>query len=201
MLAIIDYGMGNLRSVQKGFEHAGFAARIVNDAAEVERAKALVLPGVGAFRDAMANLAGAGLLGPLARAVEAGKPLLGICLGFQLLFEESEEWGHCRGLGFLPGRVVRLAGEGLKVPHMGWNAVRQRGSSPLWTGIPDGSYFYFVHSYYVAPGTHAAGVTDYGAPIMAACARDNVYGVQFHPEKSSRLGLALLANFGRLAAA
>jgi len=201
VIAIIDYGMGNLRSVQKGFEHTGFDARITCGAPDLAAARALVLPGVGAFGDAMANLAERGLLEPVIRAVREGKPLLGICLGFQLLFEESEEWGLCRGLGLMPGRVVRLPAGGLKVPHMGWNAVRQQGDCPLWAGVPDGSFFYFVHSYYAQPGSKelSAGLTEYGGWIAAAVARDNVFGVQFHPEKSSRLGLRILANFGRLA--
>lgn len=210
MIAIIDYDMGNLRSVQKGLEHGGFDVRITSSAAEVAGATALVLPGVGAFRDAMANLRERGLVEPLLAAVAAGTPLLGICLGFQLLFEESEEWGLCPGLGLLPGRVVRLAPAGLKVPHMGWNAVyrhppeEDRGirDCPLWEGVPDGSFFYFVHSYHAVPGApeSVAGVAFYGGWITAAVARDNVFGVQFHPEKSSRLGLKLLANFGRLGA-
>ncbi|MDA8337350.1 MAG: imidazole glycerol phosphate synthase subunit HisH [Peptococcaceae bacterium] len=201
MIAIIDYGLNNLRNVQKGFEQAGIPARITSAARDVADAGALVLPGVGAFGDAMANLDELGLLEPLRVAVRAGKPLLGICLGFQLLFEESEEWGLHPGLGFMPGRVVRLNAGNLKVPHMGWNAVRERGDCPLWEGVPDGSYFYFVHSYHAVPGSRelAVGLTEYGGWITAAARRDNVFGVQFHPEKSSRLGLKVLANFGRLA--
>jgi glutamine amidotransferase len=201
LIAIIDYGLNNLRNVQKGFEQAGIPARITSAARDVADAGALVLPGVGAFGDAMANLDELGLLEPLRVAVRAGKPLLGICLGFQLLFEESEEWGLHPGLGFMPGRVVRLNAGNLKVPHMGWNAVRERGDCPLWEGVPDGSYFYFVHSYHAVPGSRelAVGLTEYGGWITAAARRDNVFGVQFHPEKSSRLGLKVLANFGRLA--
>lgn len=202
MIAIVDYGMGNLRSVEKGFGHVGFDARVTNHGRDLAAAHALVLPGVGAFADAMTNLRERDLLDPVLKAVREGKPLLGICLGFQLLFDESEEWGLCQGLGLMPGRVVRLSVGDLKVPHMGWNGVSQRGDCPLWEGVPDGSAFYFVHSYYARPESPelSVGLTDYGGWITTAVARENIFGVQFHPEKSSRLGLRILANFGRLAA-
>ncbi|MFZ5595413.1 MAG: imidazole glycerol phosphate synthase subunit HisH [Bacillota bacterium] len=197
MIAIIDYGMGNLRSVEKGFEKVGAKVGIVKDPEEIGRAKGVVLPGVGAFADAMANLKKSGMDVAVRRAVDEGKPFLGICLGLQLLFEASEEWGHSKGLGILPGMVRRLP-EGLKVPHMGWNQVRVRRAHPIFSDIPDNSSFYFVHSYYVDPEEDSVkcGVTDYGTEFTSAVARNNVIAIQFHPEKSSTLGLRLLRNFG-----
>lgn len=199
MIAIIDYGMGNLRSVQKGFERAGYEARVVRDPAQVLAAAGVVLPGVGAFGDAMTNLKAAGMVPVIARVVAEGRPFLGICLGQQLLFEESEEWGPVAGLGLLRGRVRRLP-PGLKVPHMGWNGVKIRRPTPLLEGIPDGSYFYFVHSYYVEPaaGDIVLATTDYGISFASVVGDGNLFGIQFHPEKSSTLGLRILANFGRL---
>ena len=201
MIAIIDYGMGNLRSVHKALEKVGGEAAVVARPEQVEAARAVVLPGVGAFADAMARLKATGLGSAVRRAVAAGKPFLGICLGYQLLFETSEEWGPTRGLGVFPGRVRRLP-EGVKIPHMGWNQVHLRGDCPLMEGVPDGAAFYFVHSYYVEPADAGliAGVTAYGVEFASLVARDNVFGVQFHPEKSSALGLQILQNFGRLAA-
>lgn len=198
MIAIIDYGMGNLRSVQKGFEKVGFAAEIVRDPAAVENARGVVLPGVGAFADAMSNLRKTGMDRVVTRVIESGKPFLGICLGLQLLFEASEEWGHSRGLGVFPGMVRRLP-PGLKVPHMGWNQLEYRGDRcKVFEGIPNGSSFYFVHSYYVDPLNKeiVSGVTEYGISFTSAVARENVYAIQFHPEKSSALGLRILQNFG-----
>ena len=199
MIAIIDYGMGNLRSVQKGFEHAGFPAYLAQDPAQVAAAAGVVLPGVGAFGDAMDRLRAAGLIPVIWRVVGEGRPFLGICLGQQLLFEESEEWGPVAGLGLLRGRVRRLP-PGLKVPHMGWNSVHLGRPSPLLEGIPDGSFFYFVHSYYVEPAEEdvVVATTDYGVSFPSVVARGNLFGIQFHPEKSSTLGLRILANFGRL---
>jgi len=199
MIAIIDYGMGNLRSVQKGFEKAGVASAVVRDPAAVDGAGGVVLPGVGAFADAMANLLALGLDAAVRRAVEAGKPFLGICLGQQLLFDASEEWGLTEGLGIFPGRVRRLP-EGLKVPHMGWNQVEAARPDPLLAGIPDGSSFYFVHSYYVDPVEPdlALARTGYGVRFASIVGRGKVYGIQFHPEKSSALGLQILKNFGEM---
>jgi len=199
LIAIINYGMGNLLSVQKGLEYAGFPARVVNTPADVAAARGLVLPGVGAFADAMRNLQGRGLDRAILEAMAAGKPLLGICLGLQLLFEASEEWGHTAGLGVFRGSVRRLP-EAVKVPHMGWNEVFLVAPSPLFAGIADGSRFYFVHSYYVAPADRSLilGETEYGVRFAAAVGNGRVFGIQFHPEKSGRLGLGVLANFGRL---
>jgi len=199
MIAIIDYGMGNLRSVQKGFEKVGVEAVIVKEPALVARAEGVVLPGVGAFADAMRNLGAAGLDEAVRRSVLDGKPFLGICLGQQLLFEASEEWGITRGLSIFPGRVRRLP-DGVKVPHMGWNQVEIRRFCPLLEGIPEGSSFYFVHSYFVDPAEPdlVVGLTGYGEHFASIVARNNVYGIQFHPEKSSSLGLRILENFGRL---
>jgi len=198
-IAVIDYGTGNLMSALKGLETAGWAAVITADPREVDRAAGVVLPGVGAFADAMANLRAAGMDKAILRAVSAGKPFLGICLGQQLLFEASEEWGPTPGLGVFPGRVRRLPAE-VKVPHMGWNQVFFRGSPPLFDGIPDGSRFYFVHSYYVAPADPGIvlGETEYGVRFASVVSRDKVFGIQFHPEKSSSLGLQVLRNFGRM---
>lgn len=197
MIAIIDYGMGNLRSVQKGFERVGVEVKIVRDPEEADRADGVVLPGVGAFADAMENLKRTGMDAAVKKAAGEGRPLLGICLGLQLMFDASEEWGHSDGLGIFPGMVRRLP-EGLKVPHMGWNQVRFRGDSPLFEGVPDNSAFYFVHSYYVDPDEDAikTGVTDYGIEFASAVGLKNIFAIQFHPEKSSALGLRILRNFG-----
>lgn len=199
MIAIIDYGMGNLRSVQKGFEKAGVEAAVVRDPREVDSAGGVVLPGVGAFADAMDNLRSLKLDEALHRAVEAGKPFLGICLGQQLLFEASEEWGLHAGLGVFPGLVRRLP-EGLKVPHMGWNQVEKVRPNPLLAGVPDRTSFYFVHSYYVDPAEEelVLGLTEYGLRFASVAGRGKVFGIQFHPEKSSYLGLLILKNFGEL---
>ncbi|MFA6448221.1 MAG: imidazole glycerol phosphate synthase subunit HisH [bacterium] len=199
MIAIIDYGMGNLRSVQKGFEKAGFDARIVTDAKDIKDAAGLVLPGVGAFAAATKNLEAAGLTETIIAQIKSGKPFLGICLGFQMLFEYSEEGERIPGLGLYPGRVVRFTGD-MKVPHMGWNQLSFRQKTAVVEGIPDLSFFYFVHSYYVEPADPALAlsVTNYGIDFVSAIARDNVTAVQFHPEKSQKMGLRMLQNFGRL---
>jgi len=199
MIAIIDYGMGNLRSVQKGFEKVRVAAAVVKEPHMLDRAAGVVLPGVGAFADAMANLRAAGMDGAVHRAVEAGKPFLGICLGLQLLFDASEEWGHTEGLGIFPGKVRRLP-EGLKVPHMGWNQIEILKKDPLLERVPDRSSFYFVHSYAVEPAEEglALALTEYGVKFTSMVGRERVYGIQFHPEKSSSLGLKILENFGRV---
>jgi glutamine amidotransferase len=200
MIAIIDYGMGNLRSVQKGFERVGATATVTRDAQEIGRADGVVLPGVGAFGACMDNLREYGLVDVVRRAVEGGTPFLGICLGMQLLFEESEEFGPVQGLGLLPGRVVRFAQRDdpdFRIPHMGWNQIRARQDVPVLRGIDDGSAVYFVHSYYVEPKDPAviATTTDYGGEFVSAVARDNVFACQFHPEKSQRVGLTMLRNF------
>ncbi|NPV26152.1 MAG: imidazole glycerol phosphate synthase subunit HisH [Firmicutes bacterium] len=197
MIAIIDYGMGNLRSVHKAFEKLGFPARVTNEADEIRSARGVVLPGVGAFGDAMKNLKREGLLEPILEAVTQGKPFLGICLGMQLLFSGSEENGWHEGLNLLPGIVQRLPA-GLKVPHMGWNQLDIQRDNPIVAGIPQASAFYFVHSYYVPAKEQdfIVAITDYGVPIAAVVSQGNVFGLQFHPEKSSRLGLSLLKNFG-----
>jgi len=199
MIAIIDYGMGNLRSVHKGFEKVGVKTVVVGSPGQVDEADGVVLPGVGAFADAMDNLRSAGMDDAIHRAVTAGKPFLGICLGQQLLFETSEEWGIHEGLGIFPGRVRRLP-EGLKIPHMGWNQLEIKRPDPLLAGIPDRSSFYFVHSYYVDPAEEelALALTEYGVHFACIVGKGNVYGIQFHPEKSSSLGLKILENFGRV---
>lgn len=203
-IAIVDYGMGNLRSVQKGLERVGFPADVTRDPKAIEQADGVVLPGVGAFRACMDNLREYGLIDTVRRVVESGKPFLGICLGMQLLFEESEEFGKVEGLGLLPGRVVRFAERpGLKVPHMGWNQIRKRQDVPHLQGIDDGASVYFVHSYYVVPSdpSLAATTTDYGNEFVSAVARGNIFATQYHPEKSQAVGLKILENFGRLVSA
>jgi glutamine amidotransferase len=201
-IVIVDYGMGNLRNVQKAFEHIGVMPRVSSQAADLVEADGLVLPGVGAFGDAMANLRELGLDVLLRGLVSDGKPLLGICLGLQLLFQESEEMGVHRGLGVLPGKVVRFA-EGLKVPHIGWNQLQlsENGKqSVLLDGIPDGSYAYFVHSYYVAPEDPACALatTDYGLDFVSVVGQGRVFGAQPHPEKSQEVGLRILRNFAQM---
>jgi len=201
MIAIIDYGMGNLRSVQKGFEKVGFDARIVTAKTDIEAAAGVVLPGVGAFSAAMKNLEEAGIVETIIDQIKAGKPFLGICLGLQMLFSYSEE-GTVRtpGLDLFPGAVVRFTGD-MKVPHMGWNQLLFRNRGEAADGIPDGSFFYFVHSFYVVPEdpTITMTMTNYGYDFVSSITKDNITAVQFHPEKSQRMGLKLLENFGRLA--
>ena len=198
-IVIVDYGMGNLRNVQKAFEHIGVPARISSQAGDLDAADGVVLPGVGAFGDAMSNLRRAGLVEPIRRVVAGGKPLLGICLGLQLLFEESEEMGCHRGLGILPGRVVRFD-DRLKVPHMGWNQLEIRQPGALLDLVPAGSFAYFVHSYYVKPVDEACvlAATRYGIEFASVVGRGKVFGVQPHPEKSQEVGLRLLGNFARI---
>ena len=199
MIAIIDYGMGNLRSVSKAFEAVGHQAVVTRDATVIGNASHVVLPGVGAFGDCMANVERYGLAEPIRTAIQSGKPFLGICLGLQLLFEESEEFGTHKGLGIIPGKVRRFAADsGLKVPHMGWNNVTLERPCPLFEGIADGAYWYFVHSFYVDPSdkTVAATMTDYGTTFVSSIWRDNVVACQFHPEKSQAVGLRLIENFG-----
>jgi glutamine amidotransferase len=194
---IIDYGMGNLRSVEKALEAAGGQARLSSDPDAVRRAERLILPGVGAFGDAMENLRRSGLERAILDAVGSGKPLLGLCLGLQLLFDESEEFGRHDGLRLIPGKVRKFQGAALRVPHVGWNQVESVRQDPLLDGIPDGSYFYFVHSYYVEPGGAADVLcrTEYGLPFCSVARRGNIWGAQFHPEKSQTAGRQLLRNF------
>jgi imidazole glycerol-phosphate synthase subunit HisH len=200
MIAIVDYGMGNLRSVQKGLERVGCDARIVTGAKDLDGAAGVVLPGVGAFAAAMKNLEARKLTGPILKQIKSGKPFLGICLGLQMLFDCSEEFERTPGLGLFPGKVVRFAGD-LKVPHMGWNQCFFRNRGTTGDGIPDGSFFYFVHSFYVAPddASLAMTVTDYGIEFVSSITKDNITAVQFHPEKSQKWGLKLLENFGKAA--
>ncbi len=200
MIALIDYRMGNLRSVQKGFEHAGVPdVRVTDDPAVVDAADGLVLPGVGAFRDAAANLEASGVRDALLAKVSAGTPFLGICLGMQLLAEVGYEDGEWQGLGLMPGVCTRLSGD-VKVPHIGWNTVEYPSPSPLFEGVPESTAFYFVHSYRLEPSSPSAiiGSTEYGTRFAAAVGAGNVQAVQFHPEKSSAAGLRVLANFGRM---
>lgn len=206
MIAIIDYGMGNLRSVQKGFEKVGSEAVITADPQVVLEADRVVLPGVGAFADCMANLEQAGFVEPILKVIAQGKPFLGICLGLQLLFSESEEFGLHQGLNVIPGRVLRFpeamvaGGEELKVPHMGWNQVNFRKRSPSFEGIEEGANVYFVHSYYVKPDNDSviATETDYGIRFCSAIQKDNIVATQFHPEKSQDIGLRILKNFAEM---
>ena len=201
MIAVVDYGIGNLGSVTKGFRRAGAEVELTGDPERLRRASALVLPGDGAFGAAMAEIEGRGLLPVLREAVERGTPLFGICIGMQLLFEESEEHGRHRGLGLLPGRVRRFE-DGLPVPHMGWNTLRARREHPVLEGVADGAHVYFVHSYYCdAPDDVVIADSDYGRAFPAIVGRGAVLGMQFHPEKSQTVGLRLVANFVRSVAA
>jgi len=196
MIAIVDYGMGNIRSAQRGFEHVGGDVRVIQSPQEIGDARAIVVPGDGAFGKAMENLRAAGWVEPLHDWVARGLPLLGICVGMQLLFESSEEMGQHEGLGILRGTVKRFD-NGLKIPQMGWNQIRIRQSNLFLRDVPDGGYVYFVHSYYCAPSDEAItlATTDYGIDFASIVARENVWGVQFHPEKSQRVGLKMLENF------
>jgi glutamine amidotransferase len=207
VLTIIDYGRGNLRNVYMAFRRLGVESRITSDPLKVRDAEMLVLPGVGAFGDAVDTIRRMGLEEPILEAIDADRPFLGICVGLQLLFEASEEMGEHRGLGVLSGRVRRFPRD-LTVPHMGWNQIHQEKKVPLWRGLPDGSYAYFVHSYYVDPEDKdvIAASTDYGEdeageyvrpPVIytSAIARGNLYAIQFHPEKSQNVGERILHNF------
>ena len=201
MIAIIDYGMGNLRSVQKAVERAGARTKITQKAEDIEEAAKVILPGVGAMRPAMEKLEALGLIPAVKQAITAGKPFLGICLGLQLLFEKSDEGGDVNGLGILKGRVERFSSAKQKVPHMGWNQLKLRKPvNRLFKDIAPLSYAYFCHSYFVNPkdAKSAAATTDYGAEFVSAVAVDNIYGVQFHPEKSQAVGLKILGNFNSL---
>jgi glutamine amidotransferase len=209
-IGVVDYGMGNLRSVSKALESLGFPAEVSGDARRLSSCRGIVFPGVGAFRDCMANVVRQGLLPFLREYLASDRPFLGICVGMQLLFAESEEFGRHEGVGFFPGKVVRFPGDMpapgggvLKVPHMGWNAVEVLTDHPVLEGIPSGTYFYFVHSYFAVPGEPGivACRAVYGVPFAAAAGRGNRLAVQFHPEKSQAAGLRLLGNFGRLCGA
>ncbi len=199
MIAIVDYGAGNLLSVSKAMEYLGFSVNITAEAGEIERADAVILPGVGAFPDAMDNLRSTGLDRAVIAAAEK-KPLLGICLGMQMLLEESTEVRPCRGLGLIPGRVDLIKTD-LKLPQIGWNSLTKMGDNPLLSGVNNGDYVYFVHSYmaYTDAAEDVAAVTDYGTEVTAMVARGNVFGCQFHPEKSGEVGLSILKEFGGLA--
>jgi glutamine amidotransferase len=200
-ICVLDYGMGNLRSVEKALEHVGAAAEISSDADRARSADGLILPGVGAFPKAMRRLRELGLDELLAERLEAGVPVLGICLGLQLLFESSTELGGAEGLALLGGEVRELAAPGLKVPHIGWAPVRWERESPLTAGIADETPFYFVHSFAVAPEPEQVlGSASYGERFACAAQSGSLYGVQFHPEKSSAAGLRLLANFAGVCA-
>lgn len=200
MIAIIDYGMGNLRSVQKGLEFVGTRAEVTRDPQRIASASGVVLPGVGAFHACMENLKRFGLVEPVQEFVQQRRPFLGICLGFQLLFSESEEFGRQKGLDIFPGRVVGFRPQnGLNVPHMGWNRIEKKKDSPFLEGISDGDYVYFVHSYYVDPEEESlvATTTSYGDTFVSSIATDHLFACQFHPEKSQEIGLRILGNFAR----
>jgi len=207
MIAVIDYGMGNLRSVTKALQKVGGDARIVDSREALSRATKIVLPGVAAFGDAIDRIRAAGLDRTIADAVRAGTPYLGFCLGLQLLFDISYEYGQHKGLGILPGKVVRFVeppagdAERIKIPHIGWNQVRLRGGNcPLLAGVDDGAHFYFDHSYHVVPADESivATTTEYGGEFVSAVWKNNIFASQFHPEKSQTLGLKILENFVRL---
>ncbi len=211
MIAIIDYGMGNLRSVQKGFERMGREAVVTRDPKTILDASKVVLPGVGAFSDCMRNLEEFGLIDAVQKSISSGKPFLGICLGLQLLFTESEEFGISKGLDIIKGRVIRFKGPAfsrgfssgfatLKIPHMGWNSTSINRRPPAMADVPDNSYFYFVHSFHVVPEDKGviATTTNYGIDFVSSIWKDNILAVQFHPEKSQALGLSILKRFGEM---
>ncbi len=197
-IVIIDYGMGNLRSVQKGFEKVGFEAKLTRNKKEIGRASAIVLPGVGAFKDCMENLEKYGLIEALLRSIEKGKPYLGICLGLQILFSESEEFGWHKGLGLIKGKVIRFKPHPEhKVPHMGWNTIEKEKEISMLRGVESGDFFYFVHSYYVVPEEKQwiSTFTRYGNSFVSSISKENLFATQFHPEKSQQKGLRILENF------
>ena len=198
MIAVIDYGMGNLRSVQKAFEYLGFKAEVTSDENKIRRADKVVLPGVGAFADAIATLHDKHLDEAVFDAVENKKPFLGICLGMQMLFDKSYENGEYEGLKLIEGKVVRFP-DGIKVPHIGWNDLHIKMKTPLFDGLPENPYVYFVHSYYLETNAPVVSATTfYGNEIQVAVQKENVFAVQFHPEKSGDTGLKILKNFGGL---
>ncbi|MFN7064563.1 MAG: imidazole glycerol phosphate synthase subunit HisH [Aquificaceae bacterium] len=197
-ILIVDYGMGNLRSVSKALERVGFEVKISSGSEEVKRAQVLVVPGVGAYKDAVENLKRLGLYREILRHIERGKPYIGICLGLQLLFERSYEFGETEGFGILEGEVVLLPPR-VKVPHIGWNQIWKRKTSPILEGLKEGEYFYFVHSYHVMPKRQGVilTTTDYGTDFVSSVEYQKIFAVQFHPEKSQRAGLKLLENLRR----
>ena len=197
-IVIIDYGMGNLKNVQKGFEKVGFEATLTRNKREIGRASAIVLPGVGAFKDCMENLEKYGLVEPLIQSIEKGKPYLGICLGLQILFSESEEFGSHKGLNLMRGKVVRFKPDPEhKVPHMGWNTIEKKREVPMLQDVESGDFFYFVHSYYVVPeeAQWISTFTTYGKSFVSSIWKENLFATQFHPEKSQEKGLRILENF------
>lgn len=195
-IAIIDYGVGNLKSVYKAFLSLDLDASVSSDPKEILKADKVVLPGVGAFKDAMSELTRSGLIDVIYKSVEQGKPFLGICLGMQLLFDKSYEYGEVEGLKLLPGEIVKLDVP-LKVPHMGWNTLKFLKKDPLFTGLSDESYVYFVHSYYLQTQADiVSSTTNYGKEIAVSVQKDNIFATQFHPEKSGEIGLRMLKNFG-----
>ncbi len=199
-IVIVDYGMGNLRNVQRGFEKVGFDAKVTRSRKEIEGASGIVLPGVGAFKDCMVNLDRYSLTEPILESVKKGKPYLGICLGLQILFSESEEFGRHRGLDVVKGKVVRFKPDPEhKVPHMGWNTVEMKKEVPMLKGIKSGDFFYFVHSYYVVPDEKEwiGTSTSYGTSLASSIWKDNIFATQFHPEKSQDKGLKILETFAR----
>lgn len=203
MLSIIDYGMANLRSVQKGFEHVGAQAQIIHSAAQIRQSDKIVLPGVGAFQDAVRTLRERDLAGAIVDHINAGKPFLGICLGLQMLFDVGYEDGEHKGLGVLRGACVRYDVDQtmhLKVPHMGWNQLQMKAPSPIFAGLEDGCSVYFVHSYHVVPQDQSiiSTVTDYGRPFVSSIRKGSLMATQFHPEKSQKVGLRILDNFARM---
>ncbi len=202
MIAIVDYGMGNLRSVEKGFLKVGVDAKVTDNPEVIKKADGVVLPGVGAFRDCMRELTNLKLIDAVVDAIKKNKPYLGICLGLQVLFSESEEFGKCRGLDIFRGRVVRFPENELKVPHMGWNEIKIQKNNPILNGIQDKTYFYFVHSFYIVPEDNSiiSTTTDYGLEFASMIWKDNIFAVQFHPEKSQAVGLSFLENFGKIVA-
>jgi len=202
MVVIVDYGAGNLRSVVNAIIRLGYLARVTSSPREILSAQAVILPGVGAAADTMTNLHKLGLVSPIQQFIAEGRPFLGVCIGLQILFSATEEGGWHECLGVIPGTVRRLP-PGLKIPHMGWNQVRQKISHPIFSGIPDEANFYFVHSYYVEPNDRSivVGETEYGISICSVIARGDMVATQFHPEKSGELGLKLYDNFIKIALA
>ncbi|MFH1169291.1 MAG: imidazole glycerol phosphate synthase subunit HisH [Chloroflexota bacterium] len=202
MIAIVDYGAGNLRSVANAIARLGYEAKVTSSPSELLDARMVFLPGVGAAADTVSSLKALGLVEPIKQLIASDRPLFGICIGLQILFSRTEEGGGHDCLGIIPGEVKRLP-PGLKIPHMGWNQVRQKKSHPIFEGIPDGSDFYFVHSYYVNPidASLVIGETEYGVPVCSVIARGNMVATQFHPEKSGELGLRMYDNFIKLALA
>ncbi len=200
-IAIVDYGMGNLFNIEKALEKVGCQVRVTDNPSVIEKAAGLVLPGVGSFKDCMANLINKELVHPIRKFIHSQRPFLGICLGMQILFTESEEFGQTKGLNIFKGKVVHFSKNcKLKTPHMGWNNIKIKKRVPILKDIPDNSYFYFVHSYYVIPDDKniSATITEYGTKFTSSVWKDNIFACQFHPEKSQQLGLTILKNFRKM---